>query len=100
MTVKAVQQTETEAMVQRLLALKDDSNRQELVEQHPAVDWDQVVTMLTDRVRQEVHVSTTGAARLADIAIVVADRTGSQIALAKSQRAKANTLYALDQHSA
>jgi CHAT domain-containing protein len=100
MTVKAVQQTESDAMIQRLLALKDDARRRELVEQYPAVDWDQVVSTLTDRVRQEIHVSTAEAERLAEIAIVIADKTGSQIAMAKSQRAKANTLYALDQHSA
>src|SRR5258708_4705132 len=100
MSVKAVQQTESDAMIQRLLALGDHGSQRKLVAQHPLVDWDQIVSTLTDRVRQEVHVSTAEAQRLADIAIVVAEAMGSQIALAKSQRAKANTLYALDQHSA
>jgi len=100
MSVKAVQQTESDAMIQRLLALGDHGSQRKLVAQHPLVDWDQIVSTLTDRVRQEVHVSTAEAQRLADIAIAVAEAMGSQVALAKSQRAKANTLYALDQHSA
>src|SRR5258708_24057708 len=100
MSVKAVQQTESDAMIQRLLALGDHGSQRKLVAQHPLVDWDQIVSTLTDRVRQEVHVSTAEAQRLADIAIAVAEAIGSQAALAKSQRAKANTLSALDPHSA
>lgn len=100
MTAKAAQQTESDAMIQRLLAAEDDPRRRELVAQHHLIDWNEVVSALTDRVRQQVHVSTADAQRLADIAIVVAETVGSQVALAKSQRAKANTLYALDQHAA
>lgn len=100
MGAKAVQQTESDALIQRLLAAADDTARRSLVAEHPALDWEQIVTALADRVRQEVHVSTTQAQQLADIAIVVAEAMGSKLALAKSQRAKANTLYAQDQHAA
>src|SRR5258708_21271668 len=88
-------------MIERLLALtpNDDASRRELIAQHRALDWEQLVATLTDRVRQEVHVSAANAQRRADIAILVAETTGSQIALAKSLRAKANALYTLDQHS-
>ncbi len=88
-------------MIERLLALtaNDDASRRELIAQHRALDWEQLVSTLTDRVRQEVHVSAANAQRMADIAILVAETTGSQIALAKSLRAKANALYTLDQHS-
>src|SRR5258707_151594 len=63
MSVKAVQQTESDAMIQRLLALGDHGSQRKLVAQHPLVDWDQIVSTLTDRVRQEVHVSTAEAQR-------------------------------------
>ena len=100
MSVKAALQTESDAMIRRLLAAEDDAARRALVAAHPSLDWEEIVTKLTDRVRQEVHVSTAQAQKLAEIAIVVADAFGSKIALAKSQRAKANTLYAQDQHAA
>src|SRR5207244_6436860 len=96
---KPVQQTERHAMVQRLLAPDDDPTRRELISQHPSLDWDQVVSTLTDRVRQEVHVSAANAQRMADTAILIAETTGSSVNLAKSLRAKANALYTLDQHS-
>ena len=101
MSVKAVQRTECDAMIERLLALtlNDDASGRELIAQHQSLDWDQLVSALTDRVRQEVHVSAANAQRMADIAILVAETTGSQIALAKSLRAKANAFYTLDQHS-
>jgi len=86
-------------MIERLLALADDASRVQLIAQHPSLDWDQLVSTLTDRVRQEVHVSAANAQRMADIAITVAEIVESRIALAKSLRAKANALYTLDQHS-
>ena len=100
MGAKAVQQTECDAMIQRLLAAENNDVRRSLVTAHPAFDWEEIITALTDRVRQEVHVSTAQAQQLADIAIVVAEATGSKISLGKSLRAKANTLYAQDQHGA
>ena len=99
MSTKAVQQTESDAMIARLLAFEDDSGRRDLIAKNQSLDWGQIVSTLTDRVRQEVHVSAANAQRMADIAITVAETTGSQLALAKSLRAKANALYTLDQHS-
>ncbi len=61
MSVKAVQRTECDAMIERLLALDDDAGRKQLIAQHPSLDWDQLVATLTDRVRQEVHVSPANA---------------------------------------
>ena len=86
-------------MIERLLALDGDASRRQLIAQHPSLDWDQLVSTLTDGVRQEVHVSAANAQRMADIAIMVAETVGSRIGLAKSLRAKANALYTLDQHS-
>src|SRR5260370_16496128 len=86
-------------MIERLLALDDAASRQQLSAQQPSLDWDRLVSTLTERVRQEVHVSAANARHLADIAIAVAETAGSPTALAKSLRAKANALYALDEHS-
>ena len=100
MGAKAAQQTESDAMIQRLLAAENDDARRSLVASDSSLNWEEIVTALTDRVRQEVHVSTAQARKLADVAIVVAEAMGSKPALAKSHRAKANTLYAQDQHAA
>ncbi|MBZ5656294.1 MAG: CHAT domain-containing protein [Acidobacteriia bacterium] len=99
MSVKAAQQTEFQGMTDQLLAL-DDAARREFVQQHPAQDWVGFVTALTERVREEVRIDTTLAQRLADLAITVSETIGNQLALARSLRAKANALYALDQHAA
>ena len=99
MGAKAAPQTECDAQIQRLLAAKDEDAQRALISESPSSDWAQIVTALTDRVREEVHVNTAQAQRLADLAIVVAETIASKLALAKSYRAKANSLYAQDQHA-
>src|ERR1700746_2924179 len=86
-------------MTDQLLTLEDAHARQ-FVMQHPEQDWAGFATALSERVREEVRVNTTQAQRLADLAISVSETIGNQPALAKSLRAKANALYALDQHAA
>jgi CHAT domain-containing protein len=100
MSVKAAQRTESEAMIARLLVAVDETTVRDLIAQHGSVDWDAIVSTLTERARQEINVNTARAQQLADIAICVAEATGSKIAAAKSRRAKANALYATDQHAA
>jgi CHAT domain-containing protein len=100
MSTKAVPQTECEAMLERLVVAANDSEWRQLVAQHPLIEWDQIVSSLADRARQEVNVSIPSAQRIAEIAMVVSEAVGSKVALARSQRAKANTLYAMDQHAA
>ena len=99
MSVKAVSQTEFDATLERLLAL-DEPARREYVRNDATSDWSAFATVLADRVREEVRVDTGRAQRLADLAVTVAETAGNQIVLAKSLRARANALYALDQHSA
>ena len=99
MSVKPVQQTEFAATTDKLLAL-EASARQEFVIANPTLDWARFVSSLTDRVREEVRVDTTRANELADLAITVAETIANKLPLAKSLRAKANALYALDQHTA
>ena len=98
--MQPAQQTEVDALLGRLLALEDGASRKELVAQHPQAEWDQVVRLLTERVWQEVRVDTHQAEHSADIAIEIAEALGDRTSLAKSLRAKANALYALDQHVA
>jgi CHAT domain-containing protein len=99
MTVQAVQKTESDAMIERLLALDDAASRAQLVTGHPAIAWDEIVNTLTERVWQEVRVDTHRAKRLADASLDVARVLNSASLLARSLRAKANAMYALDEHT-
>jgi len=98
MSTKAAQQTEFEALVQRLLAARDDGQRRSLVAQHPAAPWNEIVSGLAERVWQDVRVNPADAERLANAAINVAEEIKNSVALATSYRAKANALYVLDHH--
>jgi CHAT domain-containing protein/tetratricopeptide (TPR) repeat protein len=99
MTVQAVQKTEFDAMIERLLALDDTASRAQLVEQHPAMAWNEIVNTLSERVWQEVRIDTHRARRLAEAALDVARTLGTPSLLARSLRAKANAMYALDEHA-
>src|SRR3982074_2798579 len=98
MSVRAVQKTESDAIIERLLALDDAPSRAQLVTQNSAIAWDEVVNILTERVWQEVRVDTHRAKRLADAALDVAQTLGTPSLLARSLRSKANAMYALDEH--
>jgi CHAT domain-containing protein len=98
MSVRAVQKTESDAIIERLLALDDTPSRSQLVKQNPAIAWDEIVKTLTEKVWQEVRIDTHQAERLAVAALDVAQTLGSPSLLARSFRAKANAMYALDEH--
>jgi CHAT domain-containing protein/tetratricopeptide (TPR) repeat protein len=97
-SVQAVQKTESDAMIERLLALDDAPSRAQLVAQHPGAAWDEIVRTLSDRVWQEVRIDTHRAKRLADAALNVAQTLGNPSLIARSYRAQANAMYALDEH--
>src|SRR5258708_23258120 len=99
MSVRAVQKTESDAIIERLLALDDAPRRVQLVAHHPAIAWDEIVNALTERVWQEVRIDTHRAKRLADAALDVAQTLGSPSLLARGLRAKANAMYSLDLHT-
>ncbi len=99
MSVRAAQQTEDDAVVQRLLAM-EEAARRDFVRGDATRDWAALASALTERVREDVRVDTVRAQQLADIAITISETIGNRLALAKSRRAKANALYALDQHAA
>jgi CHAT domain-containing protein len=99
MSTHPVQRTESDAFLDRLLALDDATARAQLVQQHPALAWDEIIKLLTEKVWQEVRVDTHNAKRLADVAMEVAQTVGNPSLLARSLRAKANAEYALDSHA-
>jgi CHAT domain-containing protein len=98
MSVRAVQKTESDAIIERLLALLDAPSRAQLVTQNPAIAWDEIVNSLTEKVWQEVRIDTHRAKRIADAALDVAQTLGIPSLLARSLRSKANAMYALDEH--
>ena len=100
MSVQPARQTESDAIIEQLLALEETAGRSQLVSQNSHISWDQVVKTLTERVWQEVRVDTHRADQIANAAIDVAETINSAISRARSYRAKANALYALDQHAA
>jgi CHAT domain-containing protein len=99
MSVQAVRKTESDALIERLLALDDAPSRARLVIQNPAIAWDEIVKTLTEKVWQEVRIDTHRANRISDAALDVAQVLGNPESLARSLRAKANAMYALDEHS-
>ena len=99
MSVRAVQKTESDAIIERLLAAENAPARSQLVSQHPAVAWDEIVQTLVERVWQEVRVDTRRALRLAEAALDVAQTLNKPELRARSLRAKANAMYSLDQHT-
>ncbi len=98
MSAQAVQKTESDAMIERLLALDDASGRTRFVTQNPGAAWGEIVTILTDKVWQEVRIDTHRAKKLADAALNVAQTLGTPSLIARSFRAQANAMYALDEH--
>lgn len=98
MSTRAAQQTELDAVIKQLLSLDDEESRRQLVAQHSEIAWDEVVKTLTERVWQEVRVDAQRADRIADATLAVAQSLATDISLARAFRAKANSLYTLDQH--
>jgi CHAT domain-containing protein len=98
MSVRAAQKTESDAIIEKLLALGDAPSRTQLVAQHPAVNWEKIVQTLTEKVWIEVRVDTHHAKCIADAAMDIAQALGKPSLLARSFRAQANATYALDEH--
>ena len=99
MSVQAARKTESEALIEKLLALRDAPSRKGLVAQHPLAGWNEIVRILSERVWLEVRIDTHQAERSAQAALEVAEAVGDPTSLAMSLRAKANALYALDHHT-
>jgi CHAT domain-containing protein len=98
MSVRAAQKTESDDTIDRLLALGGAAARADFVAQHPTISWDEIVQTLTEKVWQEVRVDTRRAKDVANAAMDVARTLGKPTLLARSFRAQANAMYALDEH--
>ena len=65
MGTQPVRKTESDSIIERLLAAGDAPGRAKLVGQYPAIAWDDIVQTLTEKVWQEVRVDTHRAQHLA-----------------------------------
>lgn len=87
-----------QALVEKLLAL-DESRRAAFLSRHRSLLRSDLVTKLTDQVREQVRVDVQHALRLADAALGIARKLEDKGSLARAQRAKANALYARGEHA-
>jgi CHAT domain-containing protein len=88
---------EVEALCSQLGALTDSASRSAFLDQWPQLLDRAIVTELDEAVRQKVRTDMPEALRLADAAIVIAERLGDDEALAFGSRAKGNALHFVGQ---
>ena len=87
-------------LLTKLADLSDEKSRADYLSRHRSLLRAEVVTELTELVREQVRIDVTHALRLADAALTIASQIQDKAALARAQRAKANALYAKGEHSA
>jgi len=98
LSVKPVQKTEIDAAIENLLTLADSTSRAQYIVGHGALPWDEIVQTLAERVWQEVRVDTHRARRIAEVGLDISKTLDRPSLIARSLRAKANAMYALDDH--
>jgi CHAT domain-containing protein len=87
-------------LFEQLADVPDEAGRRELVSRHPSLLKPDVVTELTDQVREQIRVDVQRALHLADAALFIAGAIDDRESLARALRGKANVLYARGEHSA
>lgn len=97
---KARGQASRESLLQKLIKLKDDASRKEFLSRNRALLEPDVVTELSEQVREQVRVDVPRALRMADAAVQIADKLKNQESRARALRAKANVLYTKGEHAA
>jgi CHAT domain-containing protein/tetratricopeptide (TPR) repeat protein/predicted negative regulator of RcsB-dependent stress response len=90
----------SERLQQELVDLHDGARQTEFLLLHPALVRPEIVQELTDRTREQIRVDIQRALRMADAALVIANRLNQKESLARALRAKANVLYAKGEHAA
>jgi CHAT domain-containing protein/predicted negative regulator of RcsB-dependent stress response len=90
----------SEQLQQELVNLHDEARQTEFLLLHPALVRPEIVQELTDRTREQIRVDIQRALRMADAALVIANRLNQKESLARALRAKANVLYAKGEHAA
>ena len=89
-----------QTLIEKLLALDSDTRRAAFLSRHRSLLRSDLVTRLTDQVREQVRVDVQQALRLADAALGIARPLDDKGSLARALRAKANALYARGEHAA
>jgi len=87
-------------LLDKLAALEDEKSKAEYLSRHRTLLKSEVVTELTELVREQVRVDVQQALRLADAGLSIAAKLDDKPTLARAQRAKANALYAKGEHAA
>ena len=77
----------------------DEAGRREFLSRSPSLLKPEVVTDLTDQVREQIRIDVQRALRLADAALTIAGAIDDKESLARALRAKANVLYLRGEHS-
>jgi CHAT domain-containing protein len=88
-----------QVLVERFLALDDETRRAAFLSRNHSLLRSELVTKLTDQVREQVRVDVQRALRLADAALGIAHKLDDEGTLARALRAKANALYAKGEHA-
>jgi CHAT domain-containing protein len=97
---KARGQASREDLLKKLIDLDDDDSRKELLARNRALLKPEIVTQLSEQVREQVRVDVPRALRMANAAVQIAAELKNQESCARALRAKANVLYTKGEHAA
>jgi CHAT domain-containing protein len=93
-------QADRDLLLKELVELNDEASQAEFVWQNQILLQPDVVTHLTEQVREQVRVEVSRALRIANVALKIANQLGDHESRARALRAKANVLYAKGEHPA
>jgi CHAT domain-containing protein len=89
-----------EQLLKELTDLTADTTRRKFLSGHRSLVQPEVVSELAEKVREQVRVDVPQALRLADAALVIAQKLKNNESHATALRAKANVLYAKGEYAA
>jgi CHAT domain-containing protein len=87
-------------LLKKLVGLSDEAQRVAFLSRHRSRLRPEIVTELTDRVREQVRVDVQQALHIADTALAIARKLNDKGSMAWALRAKANALYAKGEYAA
>jgi CHAT domain-containing protein len=82
-----------EKLLKQLANLADDPSRRNFISQNRGLLRPEIVSEISDHVREQVRVDVQQALHLAEVALIIAQELGDKESLARALRAKANVLY-------
>jgi CHAT domain-containing protein len=91
--------TNRKQLLDKLVTLDDETSRAKFVARNRSLLRPEVVTELTEQVREQVRVDVQRAFHMAEAALVVAHELDDKESSALALRAKANVLYARGEHA-